>query len=174
MIGLAIMTNEKWNELGYQRIVAVERQQDRLRVTFADHDTVVLFLKQIMPWDRGQNKADVTFTDYAVSISTPEDTFDVPWSTFRLMSDRRFAAHWAEEAEKQAKQVGARLKELRKKRNLSGKEVAERAGISPQSLSRIEQGHHNVVFTTLQKILAAMGYTLQDLTEVEMSSASLA
>ncbi len=46
---------------------------------------------------------------------------------------------------------------------MKSKELAERAGITPQSLSRIENGKHDVVFKTLQKILGAMGYALKDL-----------
>jgi hypothetical protein len=38
-----------------------------------------------------------------------------------------------------------------------------RAGIHPQSLSRIEHGQHDVVFTTLRRVLAAMGCSLRDL-----------
>ncbi|MGH2388657.1 MAG: helix-turn-helix domain-containing protein, partial [Chloroflexota bacterium] len=46
---------------------------------------------------------------------------------------------------------------------LTGKELADRAGITPQSLSRIEHGRHDIVFTTLKRLLAPMGYGLADL-----------
>jgi DNA-binding Xre family transcriptional regulator len=107
-----------------------------------------------------------------IIVSTSAGEMEIPWSAIRLISDKEFAAHWANVAEDEAKQIGLRLRELRKRKQLSSKEVAERAGITAQSLSRIELGHHDVVFTTLRKLLAAMGCTLQDLAEVQAASSS--
>ena len=42
--------------------------------------------------------------------------------------------------------------------------------MAQQNLSRIEQGRHAVSFPTLEKILAAMGYTLADILPDEPSS----
>ncbi len=167
------MTMTRWNNPNYQRVVAVQLQEDELRVAFADGDSVVLPLGRLAPPALAQRETTVAFSDYEVNLITPTESFAIPWSTFRLLSDQDFATHWANQAEKQAQQVGVRLKELRRQRNLSGKAVAARAGISPQSLSRIERGHHDVVFTTLQRILAAMGCTLQDLAEMETLSVTL-
>lgn len=64
---------------------------------------------------------------------------------------------------------GTRIRTLRQRRGLMSKDLAERAGITPQSLSRIENGKHDVVFKTLQKLLSAMGYELKDLS-VESSA----
>jgi transcriptional regulator with XRE-family HTH domain len=50
-----------------------------------------------------------------------------------------------------------------KARGLTAKEVAAQAGLAQQTISRIELGQHDVVFSTLEKILAAMGYTLEDI-----------
>ena len=41
--------------------------------------------------------------------------------------------------------------------------------ITPQSLSRIEHGHHDVAFQTLSRILAAMGCNLRDLADVQLA-----
>lgn len=73
----------------------------------------------------------------------------------------------AKSAEQEAKKIGQRIKQLRKKRRLKTKEVAARAGLSPQSLSRIESGKHDLGFATLRKILTVMGYGLADLAEEE-------
>lgn len=98
---------------------------------------------------------------------------EIPWSSLRALTDREYSAHLVTAAEEQARQVGRRTRELRESRNLSGKELAERAGIAPQSLSRIEHGHHDVVFTTLQRILAAMGASLKDLVVASQRPASV-
>ena len=57
-------------------------------------------------------------------------------------------SHLALEADNEARRVGRRLSALRKRSGLSSKALSERAGITPQSLSRIERGRHDVVFTT--------------------------
>lgn len=168
------MNAEKWNNPAYQRIVSVENHIDKLVVAFEDGTVVRLKTEQLLPpgvhspaWDASH------FDNYEIVVPTASGEVEIPWSTIRLLTDPEFAAHWARVAEEQAKQIGSRLRELRRKRNLTSKEVAERAGITPQSLSRIEHGRHDVVFTTLRKILAAMGYTLKDLAEVQVAPSSL-
>jgi len=168
------MTKQKWNTQNYQRIISAEIKGERLVVNFADETFADLPYQQLMISDTQTTFPEtVEFSDYEVSVSTPSGVIEIPWSTIRLLSDSDFASHWANQAEQQAKQVGLQLRELRRRRNLSSKDVAERAGITPQSLSRIERGHHNVVFTTLQRILSAMGCTLQDLVDAQTSAQSL-
>ena len=41
--------------------------------------------------------------------------------------------------------------------------------ITPQSLSRIEHGHHDVAFLTLSRILAAMGCNLRDPADMQLA-----
>lgn len=53
--------------------------------------------------------------------------------------------------------VGARLRELRKARGLSAKEVAARAKVSPAYLSRLENGRISPTVSTLSRIVQAMG-----------------
>lgn len=52
--------------------------------------------------------------------------------------------------------IGARIKELRKKRNLDAKSLASRIGIDASNLSRIEQGRYSVGFDILSKIASAL------------------
>ena len=87
----------------------------------------------------------------------------IPSCTVRVLTDREYSAYLAQAADRQARRIGARLRELRKARGISGKELAELAGIHPQSLSRIEHGQHDVVFTTLRRLLAAMSCAVEDL-----------
>src|SRR5205823_2092005 len=104
------------------------------------------------------------FDQYQITASTLDDeSIEIPWSTIRVLTDEAYSTHLAHAAEEQARQIGLRIRELRDSRQLSSKDLAERAGITPQSLSRIENGRHDVVYTTLQRLLAAMGYSLRDL-----------
>ena len=168
------MNNSKWDDHKYQRMVSVKALGDQLEVAFEDGTVVSIKADRLLP--PGVHEAHwnaLHFDAYEIMVPISRGEIEIPWSTIRLLADNEFAAHWAHTAEEQAKDIGQRLRELRRSRNLTSKEVAERAGITPQSLSRIERGHHDVVFTTLRKILAAMGCTLKDLTEIQETPSSL-
>ena len=62
--------------------------------------------------------------------------------------------------------IGERIKELRKKRNIDAKSLAERIGIDASNLSRIEQGHYSVGFDILSKIANALNAKV-DIVEIE-------
>lgn len=55
------------------------------------------------------------------------------------------------------KLIGERIRELRKMRKLSQEQVAERADISPNYLSRIECGKENPTLDMLIKLARALG-----------------
>lgn len=168
------MNMNKWDKPQYQRIVSATPEGDQLVVLFEDGTEVSVVAEQLLPpgtpnplWN------EIHVTPYEIVVPTSLGEREIPWTTLRLITDSEFAAHKARIAEKQAGDIGRRLSAIRRSKGLTSKEVAERAGITPQSLSRIEQGHHDVVFTTLRKILAAMGATLADLAEVNIAPASL-
>jgi len=60
--------------------------------------------------------------------------------------------------------VNQRIKEIRKYRRLEGRELAQRAGLSPSEVSHIERKMRNPKTDTLQRIAAALevstGYLL--------------
>jgi DNA-binding XRE family transcriptional regulator len=164
-----------WDRADYQRIASVERQGDQLVVGSEDGSRASVHARRVLPpntrdvdWDK------LDFNSYEIIISTAQGQIELPWSTVRILTDKEYGAHLAAAAEEQAKRIGLRIKELRQSRRLTSKELAERAGITPQSLSRIEHGRHDVVLTTLQRILAAMRYSLRDLVADPGSSVSAA
>lgn len=53
--------------------------------------------------------------------------------------------------------IGTRLRELRRARGLSARAVAERAGVTPAYLSRLENGHLSPTVSTLTRVVQAMG-----------------
>jgi transcriptional regulator with XRE-family HTH domain len=136
-----------------------------LRVCFADGSEVMLDAQRVLPPNtRPVQWETLEYDPYQITASTLNDeSVEIPWSTIRVLTDDAYSAHLAHAAEEQARQIGLRIRELRDSRQLSSKDLAERAGIAPQSLSRIENGRHDVVYTTLQRLLAAMGYSLRDL-----------
>jgi DNA-binding XRE family transcriptional regulator len=163
-----IMTSKRWDEPQYQQMASATLEGNYLVVLFEDGVSAKVPTEGLLPpgtshplWDKMQVNL------YEITIPTSVGEREIPWTTIRLLTDSKFATYMAQVAEEQAQDVGHRLRELRQSKGLTGKEVAERAGITAQSLSRIENGHHDVVFTTLKKILTAMGATLADLAEVD-------
>ncbi|HYU18315.1 MAG TPA: helix-turn-helix transcriptional regulator [Chloroflexota bacterium] len=159
-------TTTRWSAPGYQRIGSAQYDGGKLLVRFEDGNRVSVDATRALP--PGSPEVDwgsMTVGPYEILVPAPDGQIEIPWSTIRVLTDRGYAAHLAAAAEQQARQIGRQIKKLRESRNLTGKELAERAGISPQSLSRIEHGKHDVVFSTLRRILAAMGYSLTDLVE---------
>ncbi len=162
------MRINKWDEPEYQRMVTAAIEDVYLVVSFENGERVKVLTESLLsPGNAGLFWDKMQVTAYEISVPTPTGVREIPWTTIRLLTDRKFAAHMAQVAEEAAQDVGHRLRTIRQSKGFTSKEVAERAGISAQSLSRIENGHHDVVFTTLNKILAAMGATLTDLAEID-------
>lgn len=59
--------------------------------------------------------------------------------------------------------LGARVKELRKRKNLSQEKLAEEIGIDPKHLSRIEVGRSYPSINTLEKLASVLDVELKDL-----------
>jgi transcriptional regulator with XRE-family HTH domain len=59
--------------------------------------------------------------------------------------------------------VGNKVRDLRKGRGWSQQELADRAGISMQTVSNLETGRHVPGMATLSKIAGALGVSLPDL-----------
>ncbi len=97
----------------------------------------------------------------------PPPAPDIPWDTIRALSDPQFAAEMAQAAAHNALRIGATLRTLRRPRGLTTAEMGRRTGMAQRSISRLEKGHHAISFSTPEKILAAMGCTLNDLQESE-------
>ncbi|MGH7600780.1 MAG: helix-turn-helix domain-containing protein [bacterium] len=155
---------KRWDNPRFQRISAVKVDHPNVFVHFEDGTVAEVEADKILPpdvhhpqWER------LSFNSYELLVPAENGNFEISWSTIRVLTDAEYSAYMAKAAEEQARKIGQRLKALRTKRGMKSKELAERAGITPQSLSRIENGKHDVVFKTLQKILGAMGYALRDL-----------
>lgn len=57
-------------------------------------------------------------------------------------------------------EVGPRLRQLRERKSLTARQVAELAGLTPAYLSRLENGRISPTVATLAKLVAAMGETM--------------
>ncbi|HLZ71624.1 MAG TPA: helix-turn-helix transcriptional regulator [Dehalococcoidia bacterium] len=154
----------RWTSQGYRRIVRADEHDGMLTVGFADGTCATLPLASLLPAGAPyQAASQPTHTNYEVILKAVAGEIAIPWDEIRILTDAEFSQQMARDAERRARRIGVRIRELRRERGLTIRELAQRASISPVSLSRIENGRHDVVLTTLARILAAMGRSLRDL-----------
>lgn len=58
--------------------------------------------------------------------------------------------------------IGIKIKEIREKQHISMNILSRRCNVSQANLSRIESGRQQPAFDTLERIVAALGYTLEE------------
>jgi transcriptional regulator with XRE-family HTH domain len=153
-----------WDEAAYQRIVGAAGEGNEVSIEFENGDQVTFDIGRLI--DVADNVPDwsaLDARDFELEFPLGTEQVVLPWFQIRRLLDEDLAAHFARAAEREAEQVGHRLRILRERRGLSGRQLADRVGIAPQSLSRIERGRHDVVFSKVQQLLAAMDYSLSDL-----------
>ena len=147
----------------HRRIFRAFSNGSELIVRFADRTDISIPVASLVPpGTRSASWTEIDVAPFDIRIKAEPNTIEIPWSRLRYLTHPEYNAHIDSMGMNASQKIGLIIRSLREKRKLSSKEVAERAGISAQSLSRIENGRHDVVFTTLQRILGAMGCTLHD------------
>lgn len=162
-----------WENIDYQAISKAHIRDGTLIVSFANEDNVEISLQSLMPFVtekvvKSLGTENLTVTPYEVTVDLGTEEKVIPWDKIRVLTDKEFSRFLAQQAEEQAKLIGIKLKRLREKKNIKSNELADRSGITAQTISRIEKGHQDVSFTTLRKLLASMGYSLKDLANEEV------
>ncbi len=165
----------RWNNTSYQKIRDAKFTNDNVVVCFENGDVIEIPKRNLIPFGITNIEwGNLNFSPFEIIIPASPRSFEIPWDKLRVITDKEFGKYLAEKSEEQSKLIGIKVKRLREKKGINSKELAERAGITPQTISRIEQGHTDLSFVTLRKILAAMGYSLKDLanqeTELEMEN----
>jgi transcriptional regulator with XRE-family HTH domain len=62
--------------------------------------------------------------------------------------------------EQERQRIGQRIAAIRKSKELTQGELAERCGLAQSHIARIEAGRYSVGFDTLQQIAEALGCTI--------------
>jgi len=57
----------------------------------------------------------------------------------------------------EAKEIGTKIRDARKSKGWTQKELAEKAGLSQQAISFIENGYSNISLMTFKKIAGVLG-----------------
>ncbi len=164
----------KWDEAKYQRITSSKYQGGQIIIAFEDGDVFSLKPETLLSTEQEIKViGDIKFNPFDITIPTQLGEIEVSWQTIRTLVDKEFARYLSREAEKEEFIIGQKLRELRIRKKISSKDLAANAGITPQSLSRIERGHHDIAFKTLRRLLFSMNYTLADLSKTAASPPSL-
>jgi len=160
-----------WDNLEYQKIKTAILDKGMLSVVFLNEDQVDLPLSTVLPIGAANiDESSITNSEFDISLKSSQGEIFIPWDKIRILTDTRFAQETVKKTEENSKLIGTRLKTLREKKNIKSLELAERAGVTPQTITRIEKGYTDVSFATLRKLLAAMGYNLKDLANHELST----
>lgn len=163
-----------WDKIEYQKIKSATLDKEVLSVNFYNGDNIEMPLKVLLPIGINEiDESSISYNDYDVSIKSSKGNIVIPWDKIRVQTDIRFAKDAAEKAEENSRLIGIRLKSLREKSNIKSLDLAERAGVTPQTITRIEKGYTDVSFVTLRKLLAAMGYSLKDLANQELDTTKI-
>lgn len=159
-----------WMDEKYRKFESVQIQNKDILISFENGDSVKIEKNSITPnhakeifWDK------LTFDAFEIKIPTTNYLIEIPWDKIRVLTDKSFAKFLAGEAEEEAKIIGKKIRQLRESKKISAIDLADRASLTPQTISRIERGHTDVGFVTLKRILAAMGCSLSDLAKKEDS-----
>jgi DNA-binding XRE family transcriptional regulator len=166
----------KWDEGRFFLLeeAAFEPESGQVRVRFVNGDSVevpCLTLWQDRPqkplWERLRVDAK---TRGSLLVPTRQGTREeIPGDVIRMMSDAAYRAYIVRLASLWAQRVGRHLATLRKARGLTQKVVAEAAGLGRVSLAKVETGKVEPSFSTVVKLLAAMGARIQDLPNLKAS-----
>jgi DNA-binding XRE family transcriptional regulator/CheY-like chemotaxis protein len=96
------------------------------------------------------------------------NTYQVPWDTVLYHQEPSYPYHKSkpaahEEEGTRATRIGTRIRQIRDVSGLSLSDLANRTGIQPPNLSRLESGKHDPSIETLERVAAALGVRLVDI-----------
>jgi hypothetical protein len=156
-------TKHPWDTRQYRRIATARHEAGRLIVEFEDGAVVGLAAADVLPPRARMPNRAARVDPYEVIVPTADGDVEVPWSAIRVLADPEYDAHLAAAAVDQRRRIGRRIEELRLRQGMAAGELARRADLSLEHLARIEAGDPAIDFPPVQRLLDAMGRTLDDL-----------
>jgi DNA-binding XRE family transcriptional regulator len=159
-------TKRYWDTRKYGDIVSARYEDGAVVVRFGDESEVRVPADRLAaPHIVAPDWPSVAAGDFWIEVPTATGTVEISWLAIRLLTDPAFSAYWDERCDEVARQVGERFKELRQERGVSMEALAQLVGASIETLELLEAGrlHHDLGLE--DRLLAALGYTLDDLVE---------
>ena len=161
---------KRWDEDSYSDIERARCDWDGtvLTVEFANGDRVQLDPKLLLPRSAKPEEVDwwrIESNAAEILIPIGETWLDVPWDVIRDITDPEFSAWWTRVDQKILQKRGNRIRQLREKQSLSLQELAERANVIVDDVTRVESGTHELDFDP-SSIITALGRTWSNLYDV--------
>lgn len=166
-----------WDHPKYQQIVHAKRDPLNpfvIDIEFANGDkesvSLSLLSKDFEPIMKLGNEQ--VEREYAVRMNSHELKIEwqgvtkvFPWDVIRFYTDHDYARHMVLIGEEQLRMQGDLLKSFRNDRGYTLAELSKRSTLSGSLIQKIEAGDTDITFSTLRKLLTALGYTLRDMAE---------
>lgn len=80
---------------------------------------------------------------------------------------------WGDNMDQLINLVGMNIKEIRKQKNMTQEELAEKCGLQTSYLAGVERGDRNITLQTLEKIVAGLEINSKELFEVDLAFQNL-
>jgi len=93
------------------------------------------------------------------------EKFDLSGETLRAALDDEYREALISADDRERRDLGARIRTVRERANLSQLELSRRSGIAQESLSRIETGRRDPRLGTLRRLSGGMGLSLEQFLE---------
>jgi DNA-binding XRE family transcriptional regulator len=141
-----------------------------LDVTFENGDHFLLAVETTLlestttapiPW----REMRIGETGDVLEIPVDDTLIEIPWDRIRAIADPEFRAHLAEHARERARHIGRRLRAMRLAAGLSPAALADKIGISHDTVSDLESGSMEPQTDLIQHIAGVLGRRLRDLVE---------
>lgn len=130
--------------------VIVERIQSLPK---ADRDDLFELIQGLRKPNSPEELEEILATMEEILAQSPLRMSDSPG---RIVSETAGLKNWKEF-------VARKIKELRKSRNLTQDELAEKAGLPQSHLSRLENAQHSASRQTIKKLAKALGVPISEL-----------
>ncbi len=137
------------------------------KVTFLDDSTInvvardgeTFTLKTYLPVPKNEQHqiSQLLITCFEKNFSD-DKTSMIYWVLMKMMSTAGFSFYYAgSDRSEEREYIGSRIRQLREKKGMEAKGLAELAKIDAANLSRIERGRYSVGLDVLSRIAYALG-----------------
>jgi len=161
---IATRVKRAWDTSAYHRMTAARYDAGDLVVDFEDGTRARVNARALLsPSEPDPDWSGMVVDSYELVVPAARGRVEIPWSRIRLLTDPAFGAHWQAMAAKEDRLIGDRIAALREGQGLGVEEVARRAEVPLETVTRVEAGEVQAGFALLERILAPLGATLDDL-----------
>jgi DNA-binding XRE family transcriptional regulator len=137
------------------------------KVTFLDNWTInvvardgeIFTLKSYLPVSKDeQHKINQLLASYFDKNFSDDKISMIYWVLMDMLTNEGFSFYYAgSDRSEERKYIGSRIRQLREKKGMEARGLAELANVDAANLSRIERGRYSVGLDVLSRIATALG-----------------